>query len=102
MAADVRDFLVAELGTELLPFRTFYGDGEPVDAADVELINEVYESVTVREPWQRGDLVIVDNLRMAHSREPYKGEIEIFTALANPMSMQDVAEPAVEQSAGVR
>jgi alpha-ketoglutarate-dependent taurine dioxygenase len=27
----------------------------------------------MREPWQAGDLMLVDNVRTAHSREPYQG-----------------------------
>ena len=37
-----------------------------------QLLNEVYEAHTVREPWQAGDLLLVDNIRTAHSREPYE------------------------------
>ena len=30
-------------------------------------------SATAREPWQAGDLMLVDNVRTAHSREPLEG-----------------------------
>ncbi|MER7584592.1 TauD/TfdA family dioxygenase [Kitasatospora sp. NPDC097691] len=84
MAPEVREFLIAEFGPEGLPFNTFHGDGTPLDAAAVDSINEVYERHTVREPWQRGDLLVVDNVRTAHSREPYRGEREIVVGLGEP------------------
>ncbi|MGW4080128.1 TauD/TfdA family dioxygenase [Streptomyces asiaticus] len=28
----------------------------------------MYDRFTVGEPWRRGDVLVVDNLRMAHSR----------------------------------
>ncbi|MFF8635232.1 TauD/TfdA family dioxygenase [Streptomyces pilosus] len=86
MAPEVRSFLTAEFGPEGLPFNTFRGDGAPLDRATVDLINEVYERHTVREPWRRGDLLLVDNVRTAHSREPYRGEREIVAGLGEPFT----------------
>ncbi|KUN68835.1 hypothetical protein AQJ46_19930 [Streptomyces canus] len=84
MAPEVREFLTAEFGPEGLPFNTFCGDGTPLDRATVDLVNEVYERHTVREPWQRGDLLVIDNVRTAHSREPHRGEREIVVGLGEP------------------
>ncbi|MFT2015964.1 TauD/TfdA family dioxygenase [Streptomyces sp. 796.1] len=81
LAPDVREFLISEFGPDALPFDTRYGDGTALEPATVDLINEVYERHTVREPWQRGDLLVVDNVRVAHSREPYRGEREIIVGL---------------------
>jgi len=38
----------------------------PIGADVVQLIDEVYEAHTLREPWQAGDLLLVDNIRTAH------------------------------------
>jgi alpha-ketoglutarate-dependent taurine dioxygenase len=90
MEPEVREFLVSEFGPEALPFNTFFGDGEPLDRATVDGINEVYQKHTVREPWQRGDLMVVDNVRMAHSREPYRGDRAIVVGFADPFTPQPV------------
>jgi hypothetical protein len=84
MEPAVRDYLVAEFGPDGLPFTTCYGDGEPIEAQVIELINDAYAAHTVREPWQAGDVLLVDNLRTAHSREPYDGAREVVVALADP------------------
>ncbi|MDX3314489.1 TauD/TfdA family dioxygenase [Streptomyces sp. NPDC054884] len=84
MEPEVREFLTQEFGPEGLPFNTFLGDGTSLDRATVDLINEVYERHTVREPWQRGDVLVVDNVSTAHSREPYRGEREIVVGLGEP------------------
>jgi alpha-ketoglutarate-dependent taurine dioxygenase len=89
MAPEVREFLVLEFGPEGLPFTTAFGDGEPLDRATVDLINEVYETHTLREPWQRGDLMVVDNIRMAHSREPYRGDRDVLVAMGEPVRLAD-------------
>jgi alpha-ketoglutarate-dependent taurine dioxygenase len=43
----------------------------------------------VREPWQAGDLMLVDNLRTAHNREPYGGERQVLVGLADPVRLSD-------------
>jgi hypothetical protein len=88
MEPAVREYLVAEFGPEGLPFNTFSGDGEPLDESIVNTINEVYDRHTVREPWQSGDLMLVDNVAMAHSREPYEGDREVVVAMADPVRLE--------------
>jgi hypothetical protein len=61
----------------------------------VSTINEAYEAHTLREPWRSGDLLLVDNLRTAHSREPFEGPREVLAALADPVRLTDCA-PTVE------
>jgi alpha-ketoglutarate-dependent taurine dioxygenase len=85
MAPEVREFLVDMYGADGLPFNTRFGDGEPIAAGVVELLNEVYDANTVREPWQAGDLLLVDNIRMAHSREPFEGPREVLVGMADPV-----------------
>ncbi len=84
MQPEVHDFLVGEFGPEGLPFNTFFGDGGELDRPTVDHINAVYDKHTVREPWQQGDLVVVDNVRTAHNREPYRGEREIVVGFGDP------------------
>jgi alpha-ketoglutarate-dependent taurine dioxygenase len=85
MAPEVREFLVEEYGADGLPFNTRYGNGDPVPPDVVEQINETYEALTVRRSWQRGDLMLVDNIRTAHSREAYQGPRNIVVAMADPV-----------------
>jgi alpha-ketoglutarate-dependent taurine dioxygenase len=89
LAEEVREYLVDVYGPEGLPFTTAYGDGEPIGEDVVALLNSVYERHTVREPWQDGDLLLVDNVRTAHSREAYTGPREVLVALADPVHVAD-------------
>lgn len=82
----IREYLTFEFGEDGLPFNSLHGEGEPLDEDTVLTINSVYEKHTLREPWRDGDLLIVDNLRMAHSREPYEGEREIAVVLGDPVT----------------
>jgi alpha-ketoglutarate-dependent taurine dioxygenase len=85
---EVREFLVDMYGADGLPFTTRFGGGEPIGADVVHLLNTVYEQHTAREPWQAGDLMLVDNIRTAHSREPYTGAREVLVAMADAVSLR--------------
>jgi alpha-ketoglutarate-dependent taurine dioxygenase len=91
IAAEIREYLVEVYGAEGLPFNTGFSTGEPLTEGIVELINAVYEANTVREPWQAGDLMLVDNIRTAHSREAYEGPREILVGMADPVRLSDTS-----------
>ena len=85
MDLDVREFLVETYGPQGLPFTTLFGNGEPVGKGVVDLIAEVYVAHTMSEPWRPGDMLLVDNLRCAHSRDPFEGDREVLVGMAEPI-----------------
>ena len=95
---------VAALLSELLPISGVQNAGTMrnrtlrVGEDVVQLINETYAAQTVREPWQAGDLMLVDNVRTAHSREPFEGPRDVVAAMAGPVRLADCS-PAVEVAA---
>lgn len=91
---EVRAFLLEVFGEEGLPFTTRFGDGEEVGADVVALVNEVYERHTLREPWEAGDLLLVDNVRTAHGREPYVGTRAVLVGMADPLHVAQLAPTA--------
>ena len=84
---DVREYLLFEFGADALPFNSYYGDGSPIEREVVDTINEVYVAATVREPWQAGDLLLVDNVRMAHNREPFSGRRSMAMVFGDPTTV---------------
>ncbi len=83
LAPEIREYLVDLYGEDGLPFNTRYGSGDPIAADVVRAINEAYEASTVREPWQAGDLMLLDNIRTAHGREPFEGSREVVVGMAD-------------------
>lgn len=98
LAPEVREYLVDVYGADGLPFNTRFGNGDPIGEDIVQLLNQVYEANTVREPWQAGDLMLVDNVRTAHSREPFEGPREVLVAMADAVRLADCS-PTVEVTA---
>ncbi|GAA3378252.1 TauD/TfdA family dioxygenase [Streptomyces sannanensis] len=98
IAPEVREFLLDSYGADGLPFNTCYGNGDAIGEDVVQLLNKVYEDNTAREPWQAGDLMLVDNVRTAHSREAFEGPREVLVAMADAVRLADCS-PTVEVTA---
>ncbi|MEU6423558.1 TauD/TfdA family dioxygenase [Streptomyces spiralis] len=98
MAPEVREYLIDVHGPDRLPFTTRFGNGDPIGEDVVQLINTVYERHTVREPWQDGDLMLVDNVRMAHNREPFEPPRDVVVAMAEPLHLAP-CPPAFDENA---
>ncbi len=81
----LREALLSEFSEENLPYNTLYGDGTPIDPEDVEHIRQAYEKEKVMFPWQEGDIMLLDNMTIAHAREPYVGDRRIIVAMTEPV-----------------
>jgi hypothetical protein len=98
MDPEVREYLVDICGEDGLPFNTRFGNGDPIGADIVELIDKVYEANTTSERWQAGDLLLVDNIRTAHARESFEGPREVVVAMADAVHLADCS-PTIEVTA---
>ena len=74
--------LLEELGENNLPRNAFYGDGTPIEIEVLKHIQEIYQQEKMVFKWQKGDLMILDNLLMAHGREPYVGDRKVVVAMS--------------------
>jgi len=98
MDGEVREYLVETYGEDQLPFDTRFGNGDPIGADVVQVINEAYEAHTIRERWQAGDLMLVDNLSTAHGRDAFEGPREVLVAMADGVHLADCS-PMIEVTA---
>ncbi|MEU6485446.1 TauD/TfdA family dioxygenase [Streptomyces sp. NPDC046887] len=94
---EVREYLIEMYGADGLPFTTRYGGGDPIDEETVRLINAAYAEHTVLRPWRSGNLLVLDNLRSAHSREAYEGPRDVVVVPADPVRLSAPA-PTIRDS----
>lgn len=80
----VREMLRGDFAEDELPTNSFYGDGSPIEDAVLEELREIYRSEEVVFAWQQDDVLMLDNMLMAHGRRPYAGERKILVGMAEP------------------
>ncbi|MEE9382015.1 MAG: TauD/TfdA family dioxygenase [Nannocystaceae bacterium] len=64
-----------------LPHYCTYADGLPLDPADLDVVRETAANLATAFTWQQGDLLLVDNMKAAHGRNPYHGAREILVSM---------------------
>jgi alpha-ketoglutarate-dependent taurine dioxygenase len=90
LAQSVRQMLLNDYREEGLPFGTYFGDGSRIEDDLVAELRQAYEAETVRFPWQQGDLLLVDNMLVAHGRSPYSGARKIIVSMGEPYTRTDM------------
>ncbi len=76
---DLLDFISSD---DELPNNTFFGDGTKITKEEIMHIKEAYEKATVEFPWEKGDILFLDNMIMSHGRNPYQGERKIIVSIS--------------------
>jgi alpha-ketoglutarate-dependent taurine dioxygenase len=88
---ETRNSLLSIFKEEDLPRHVYFGDMTPIPDAVMDHVGEVYERNAVRFQWQVGDLVALDNMLVAHGRDPYVGQRKVVVALGDLVYDKDIA-----------
>jgi alpha-ketoglutarate-dependent taurine dioxygenase len=78
-----RDVLLKTFGAEGMPFNTFAGDGTPLTELEFQALLDAYDAVGERLELRPGELLVFDNMRIAHGRTPYTGQWDLAIALGS-------------------
>ncbi len=81
---EVREMLEELLGIENVPRNVYYADGSAIADSVFEDIRCVLAQQTVTFPWRAGDVLMLDNMLVAHGRTPFTGERKVVVAMAGP------------------
>jgi len=79
---EMQEILLDTVGEEGLPRNVYYGDGSPLEDDALAQIRGVLAQCEVVFPWQTGDVLMLDNMLVAHSRKPFSGERKVVVAMA--------------------
>jgi alpha-ketoglutarate-dependent taurine dioxygenase len=84
---ETRESLRAMVGSDDdLPRSVTFGDGSPISDEIAEHVMQTYWDTSVMFPWQQGDIISLDNMRIAHARMPFTGDRRIAVAMAGMTS----------------
>jgi Taurine catabolism dioxygenase TauD, TfdA family len=96
VAPEMREALLRSMPIEDLPRHAYFGDGTPIPDEHMDVIRSAYEACTVRVPWQVDDVLLVDNMHVAHGRDPYTGDRKVLVAMSDVLSFSDCELVAAE------
>ncbi|WP_432328215.1 TauD/TfdA family dioxygenase [Mucilaginibacter sp. P25] len=75
----------APLSGRIYNIGSFFGDGSEINEDEYLEIKKAYAENVTTFPYQQGDIIFVDNMLVAHGRNPYKGDRVIATAIIDPV-----------------
>jgi alpha-ketoglutarate-dependent taurine dioxygenase len=79
-----REALHATYAEADLPRQTFFGDGSPIPVQLLDDVREAYRQSLQIFPWQRDDVLLLDNMRISHGRKAFTGDRRVYVAMAEP------------------
>lgn len=83
LSAELRETLLEAMAEDDLPRNSYYGDGSPIEESVLEAIREAYEREACAWPWEVGDVLLVDNMLVAHGRAPYSGARRVLVGMSD-------------------
>ncbi len=89
LPAHIREALLTNFAEKDLPNNTYYGDGSPIEESVLAELQAAHRHVTAAFPWQRGDLLMLDNVLTSHGREPFVGTRKIVVGMSEPFTRSD-------------
>ena len=67
-----------------MPRNPFFAVGSTMGDEIFDEVRAVLDAETVAFPWEEGDVLMLDNMLVAHARSPFKGPRKVIVAMAEP------------------
>ena len=87
--AATRESIQSVLREEDWPRSCSYGDGTAIEDSAMAEILGIYQELEVSQPWQRGDVLLLDNMLTAHARNAYTGVRKLLVTMGEMSSYEN-------------
>ena len=86
----IQEGLKSMFAEDELPNNTYYGDGSEIEAEVLDELRNAYLQEKISFPWQKGDILMLDNILTSHGRDPYVGPRTVLVGMAQPHTWQQI------------
>lgn len=76
------------------PYHCVWGDGSEISDDELKEIRDVHDKSTLYVHMDKGDIIVMDNLRVAHGRTSYKGD-RLIGLLVSEMVNRELIAPDI-------
>jgi len=76
-----RKVLMQVCGEKKLPTHCYFGDGSVMSEAELDTVRKVMWDNAAIFPWEKGDLLVLDNILTAHGRMTFDGPRKTLVAM---------------------
>lgn len=80
---NLRETLLEAVGENDLPRNAYFGDGTPIEDELLEDVRAAYAEEALDVAWRPQDVVLLDNIKVAHGRTPFAGDRRVLVAMAD-------------------
>lgn len=84
LGREQQETMLELFGEANLPRHAYFGDGGRIEETLLQEVRCAYAAERVMFEWQRGDVLLVDNMIVAHGRTPFRGERTVLVAMGTP------------------
>jgi alpha-ketoglutarate-dependent taurine dioxygenase len=82
LGPDAEQDAIDIFGIDGVPRNAFYGDGKAIASQDLELVRMAFAKEATVFSWQKNDVLLLDNMQVAHGRRSYIGERRVLVAMS--------------------
>jgi alpha-ketoglutarate-dependent taurine dioxygenase len=87
---ELRELLETTCEKDEYPHSTLFGDGTEIPPHVIECLRDAYLSEEVTFDWTASDVLLIDNMLVAHGRRPFTGPRKVMVAMSTPTRWDDV------------
>lgn len=81
LGAEAARSLIVSFGMDRLPRHARFGDDGEIDGDLLDSVRGAFSAAALDVAWQPGDVLLLDNMQVAHGRRPFTGKRRLLAAL---------------------
>ncbi|HEY6923249.1 MAG TPA: TauD/TfdA family dioxygenase [Steroidobacteraceae bacterium] len=86
LGSELEQMLVDMYGSDKLPRSAGFGDGGAIGRNALAEVSAAFQHEARTFLWRKSDILLIDNMQIAHGRAPFSGKRTVLVALSNSHS----------------